>query len=122
MRAFGACEVHRFLHILFVNTERPVFNQIAGIRDGGVWKSLSDDRNRYPVHFAHDERVKNGIFKIGCFDILRDKVNFPGEILFNDFFDTLFAKGHFPVRGHDVDTERQTGVHHVLTFGPECGA
>ena len=90
-RAFGARVINGLLHIFFFDAERPVFNQVAWVRNRCVGERLADDRNLDAVHFTHRIGVKYGIFKIRGLDILGDKIDFAIKIFFYNFFDAFFA-------------------------------
>ena len=90
-RTISARVVDGLLHVFFFDAERPVFNQVAWIRNRCVGKRLADDRNLDAVHFTHRIGVKHWVFKICCLDVLRDKIYFAIKIFFYNFFDAFFA-------------------------------
>ena len=90
-RTVSASVVDGLLHIFFFDAERPVFNQVAWVGDRRVGKRLTNDCNVDAVHFTHRIGVKHGVFKIGRFDVLSDKIYFAIKIFFYNFFDAFFA-------------------------------
>ncbi len=112
--------IDRVLHVFFVDAKGPVFNQVARVRDGSIGERLTDDGDFDPIHFTHGEGIKHGVTEISGFDILRYERDFVGKIVFYNLHHAIFAKCHFPVGCHDIYSQCQTGIHHVLAISPQC--
>ena len=111
--------IHDLLHVFVLDAEGPVGNHITRVGNRGVGKRLTDDGARNAIDFAHHIRLENLVAEVVGLDVLRHEFDFPGEVLVNDFLDTLHAVGEFPVTRHDVHTEQFAGIHHVLAIGPQ---
>ena len=62
---------------------------------------------------------KHRITKIHVFDIVRDKVDVPIELLINNVHDSISTQREFPVASHHVDAQQLAGLDHVLPLCPE---
>ena len=98
--ALGTRFIHCFLHLCILNAKCPIGYLPAWIRNGCVRKSLTDDSDGHAVHFFEHVGLKNGVFKVSGFDVLRNKINLASKVFVDDFHHPFFAVGEFPVRGH----------------------
>ena len=119
--ALAARLVNHLLQPFFLNAEGPVRREIRRVRDRRVRKRLPDDGDRHAVQLAQHVRVEYRITKVGGLDVLRDKGDLVLEIVVDHVAHAVGAVGHLPVRGHDVHTQREGGVDHVLAVGPQRG-
>ena len=119
LRAFLANLIHHFLHVVLLNAKGPVGHHVAWVSNRCVGKRLADDSNRNAVLLPDHIGLEDWITKVSGFDVLREKLNTAGKILFNNLFDPLGPESKFPVRTHHVDTKQLTGIHHVLTVCPQ---
>ena len=122
LRTLGTRLVHHLLHVLVLNAELPVGDHIARIGNGGVRERLTNDGARHPVDFSDDIGLEHRVAEVVGLDVLRDKVDLAGKVLFDDLFDTLHAERELPVTGHHIHTQELAGIDHVLTLGPQAGA
>ena len=119
LRALAAGLVDDLLHLLFLDAERPLGDEVARVRDRRVGKRLADDRHLHAVDGADDVRLEHRVAEIGGLHVLRDEVDLAGEILLDDLLDPVRAVGELPVAGHHVDAQQLAGVDHVLAFRPQ---
>ena len=114
LRALGARLVDHLLHVVVLDAEGPVRDQVARVGDRRVREGLADDGHRHAVDLAHHVGLEHRIAEVGRLDVLRDEVDPAREVLLDDLLHALHAVGELPVAGHHVDAERLAGVDHVL--------
>ena len=120
--ALCACLVHELLHGFIADAIGPVGHHVAGVGDGGVGEGLADDGNLQAVHLLHGVGLEDLVAEVVGDDVLRDEVDAVfREIVLHHFHHPVGAEGGFPVGGHDVHTQLDAGVHHVLGIGPQGG-
>ena len=119
LRPLAAYLVDDLLQLLLADAEAPVENEVSGIGDRRVRKRLTDNRDRHSVLLSHHVRRKDRIAEVGGPDVLREKVDTPFEVTFDDLLDAFGTEGEFPMSCHRVDAEELGGVYHVLAFRPQ---
>ena len=75
---------------------------MSRVGDRGVREGLTNDGNAGAVHFFDGVRLEDGIFKFVVHHVLGDKIEFAGEVPFDNFLDSIHAIGELPVAGHHV--------------------
>ena len=118
----GTNFVDHFLHVVVLNTKGPVSDHVTRIGNWGVWEGLTNHSYFDTIHFTNHIGIKYLVTEVIGFDVLSQERNLAFEIFFNNLFHTIFTKGHFPVWRHDVNTQGQAGIDHVLTVGPQGSA
>ena len=118
-RTLGARFVHDFLERFLLDAERPLGNEVPGIRNRGVGKGLADDRHRHAAEAADRVGFEDGIAKVQRFHVLGKELDFSREFPLDRFLHPLGTVGEFPVPGHDIDAEKFRRFDHVGSLGPE---
>ena len=117
--AFGPRRIDRLLHVVVLDAEGPLGNEVARMGYRRIGHGLADDGDFHAVHGAHDVGFENRIAEIGGLDVLRNDLDAAREILLGDLLHTILAEGAFPMQRHEVDAEQLLGLHHVLPLRPQ---
>ncbi|TMH55280.1 MAG: hypothetical protein E6H55_18705, partial [Betaproteobacteria bacterium] len=119
LRRLAAHFVDDLLQLLFANTESPLRDEAARMRDRRIRKRLADNRDRDAVDLAQRVRRKHCVAEVRCPYILSDEIDVARELARYELFHALRAVSEFPVRGHHVDAEELRGLDHVLPLRPQ---
>src|SRR6185436_16072519 len=98
----------------------PVRHEIARICNGGVRKGLTDDRHGDAVNLSNDEWREYRVAEIGRGHVLGNEIDLAFEVVLQYFLYARGSIGEFPMARHDVYSQLQTRLHHVLPARPQC--
>ena len=107
----------RLAHILFSDTERPVFHQVARIGDRRERKGLADHGDAHAAALEIFRAVEDALVPFRVAHIAGQERKF--QFLLDDLFHPVGAVGEFPMRRHDIDTKRVHGADHAAAAGLE---
>ena len=120
--SFFAYLIDHGLESGFIDPEFPAGCELCSVSQWSVRKSLPNNGYRNAILLAHDIRIKNRLGFVFVHDILGNKSHLVLEIIPHHLQDTLCAVGKFPMPSHDINTQFQRSLHHVLSRRPKrCG-
>ena len=119
--AFAPRFVHGALQAPLLDAELPVGDETARMGDRRVRERLADHGNRNAAQAADRVRLEHRVAEIAGLDVLREELDPPRKIPFDDFLDARGAVGELPMSGRDIHAEQLLRLDHVLPSRPQRG-